>query len=71
MNKIYDPSPRVAYLIFTTNKKGKKTLYSACGNIDEIKSFCDRNEIEYSECEDNEICENHYLERNKIWEKKD
>ena len=60
--KIYSPSPRVVYVIYYSSKN-KKKLYSACGNISEIKEYCKRYSIDYEECEDNEISETHYLER--------
>lgn len=62
MEKIYNPTPRVVYVIFTTNKKEKKKLYSACGDIDRIKEYCNRNGIDYSKCNSNAIDGVHYLE---------
>lgn len=66
--KIYNPTARVVYVIFTTNKKGKKNLYSACGNIDNIKEYCNRNGIDYSKCNINPIAGIHYLEEGKIYD---
>ena len=62
MTKIYSPTSNVAYVIFTTNKKGKKILFSACGNIDNIKDYCDNTGIDYSQCSSNAIDGVHYLE---------
>lgn len=71
MEKIYNPAPRVVYVIFTTNKKGKKKLYSACGNLDSIKDYCNRHSIDYSKCCDNAVCGCHYLEEGKIYDGRD
>lgn len=64
--KIYEPVPRVAYIIFSNNKN-KKILYSSCGNIDAIKDFCDKHKIDYSHCLENTVAGCHYLEANKSW----
>lgn len=61
MTKIYDPTPFVAYVVYTS-KKGKKTLYSGCGRISAIKEYCDRNKIDYSKCTDSAVDGCHYLE---------
>lgn len=61
MEKIYDPTPGVAYIIYIQNKKSKKQLYSACGNIDNIKEYCIKNGISFTGCKDNTICGCHYF----------
>ena len=62
MEKIYDPEPRVAYIIFSNIKKGRKMLYSACGNIDAIKYYCRKHNIDYSRCKEINLDGCHYLE---------
>lgn len=61
MEKIYDPEPRVAYIVFS-NIKNKKILYSACGNINAIKDFCRKHNIDYSRCNEINLDGCHYLE---------
>lgn len=62
MQKIYDPCVSVAYVIYTCNKKNRKSLYSACGRISAIKEYCNKNKIDYSNCKDNTVDGCHYLE---------
>ena len=69
MIKVYEPAPRVSYIIYFSNKKGRTQLYSACGNIDMIKEYCDKHKIDYSKCKDNTVEGCHYFEEIKIWEK--
>lgn len=61
MEKIYDPEPRVSYIVFS-NKKNKKILYSACGSIDAIKDYCRKHNIDYSRCNDIAVAGVHYFE---------
>lgn len=62
MCKIYDPIKRVAFIIYYFSNKNRKRLYSASGNIDDIKDFCDRNKIDYSKCKESTVCGVHYFE---------
>lgn len=62
MEKIYDPTPGVDYIIYIQNKKGKKHLYSACGKIENIMEYCIKNNIDFTNCKDNTFCGCHYLE---------
>lgn len=62
MCKLYDPALNIAYIIYFYNKKGKKILNNACGNIDAIKEYCDKQKIDYSKCKENAVDGIHYLD---------
>lgn len=62
MEKIYGPTKGVVYIIYNTNKKGKKHLYSACGKIENIMDYCIKNKIDFTNCKDNTACGCYYLE---------
>lgn len=60
--KIYDPALHIAYIIYSSNKKDRKTLYSACGRISAIKEYCDKHKIDYANCKVKDYGDLHYLE---------
>lgn len=65
MIKVYEPASRISYIIYFSNKKGIKQLYSACGDIDSIKEYCDKWKINYSKCKDSTVDGVKYLEVEK------
>ena len=61
MQKIYSPAQQIAYIIFSS-KKGRKYLFSACGNTDTIKRYCDMNKINYTKCKESVSDGIHYFD---------
>lgn len=64
--KIYNPDYHIVYIVYSSNKKGRKTLDSGCGNIAAIKSYCDKHKIDYSNCKVKDYGDIHYLEV-EVW----
>lgn len=60
--KVYSPDLHIVYVIWSSNNKGRKTLYSACGRISAIKEYCNKHKIDYTNCKVKDYGDVHYLE---------